>query len=220
MRLNFISEEHVGLFVVTLYLLTLYTLFLFCYLHKQPRTLPLAVRLLRALAAFVGALLGWLVVVMIILQGFVVVVSNFFADTSLGPHLTAMQEVVTWMFGTTFMLGAAYTLYYDEHVRVDVFYRLLSSTGRAWVNLLGTLVLLVPAMLTILWFGWDYVSASWKINESSNNDLPGLYVLKSMLIIMTVQMLIQAAVMVMESCLVIFGRLDDIPHPEHHKGGL
>lgn len=104
-----------------------------------------------------------------------------------------MQESVAFMHAGLFMLGIAYTLGSDGHVRVDILYQRLSRRGRAWVDLLGTLLLLVPVCLLILWLGWDYVLQSWRLKEGSREagGLGGVYLLKSLILIMPSLLLLQ-----------------------------
>ena len=65
------------------------------------------------------------------------------------------------------MLAAAYTLAAGDHVRVDIFYAAMSPRRRAWVDLLGTLILLAPFCIFLIWSSWDYVATAWAIRESS-----------------------------------------------------
>ena len=87
----------------------------------------------------VGRAISWLTLCMVLVTFLVVVLRYAF---NLG--WIAMQESVTYMHALVFLLGAAYTLKHDGHVRVDIFYRRLGERGRAWVDLLGALLLLWP----------------------------------------------------------------------------
>src|SRR5210317_1097254 len=78
-----------------------------------------------------------------------------------------LQESVVWMHAVVFMLGAAYTLQQDEHVRVDIFYRDMTERRRAWVNLLGVLLFVLPLCCFLVFTSFDYVMASWRIREVS-----------------------------------------------------
>ena len=96
-----------------------------------------------------------------------------------------MQESVVWMHAAVFMLAAAYTLKLDEHVRVDIFYRKLDDRRRAWVDIVGTLLLLFPMMIFLIATSWDYVHQSWLIQERSREagglPFPFVPVLKSVI---------------------------------------
>lgn len=106
----------------------------------------------------------------------------------------ALQEATLYLHAALFMLGMAYTLSLDEHVRVDIFYRQWPPKRRALVDLLGTLLLLTPLCIAILALSWDYVARSWATGEGSADagGLPFLYVLKTLLLVMPVLLLLQA----------------------------
>ena len=70
-----------------------------------------------------------------------------FAQAVIDAGLIWVQESVVWMHAVVFMLGAAYTLRDEEHVRVDVFYRNMSPQRRAWVDLVGVIVFLIERLL-------------------------------------------------------------------------
>ncbi len=122
----------------------------------------------------------------------------------------AMQESITYLHALVFMLGAAYTLEQGGHVRVDIFYQKFSEKGRAWVNLLGTALLLYPLMIFIAWISWDYVSESWKVMEGSREagGLPGVFLLKTLLLLMPVAVMLQGLALMLRSLAVIRGKQD------------
>lgn len=155
-----------------------------------------------------GRLIAWLTLSMVIVT-FVVVVLRYLFDTG----WIAMQESITWMHALVFMLGAAYTLRHDGHVRVDIFYQKFGPRGRAWVDLLGTLLLLLPVMLFVLLMSWDYVATSWELRESSPEagGLPGLFLLKSAIPLMAALLLLQGVSLALRSLLVILGHEEDAP---------
>jgi len=113
-------------------------------------------------AELIGSAVAWLTIFMVV-GTFVIVVLRY----AFGLGWIAMQESMTWMHAMIFMLGAAYTLKRDEHVRVDIFYRGLSTRHKAVVDLAGTILFLFPVTAFIVISSWDYVSISWVIRESS-----------------------------------------------------
>ncbi|BAZ92766.1 hypothetical protein TspCOW1_23780 [Thiohalobacter sp. COW1] len=159
-------------------------------------------RALETLAEAVGRLVAWLTVAMVLVM-FAVVVMRYAFDFG----RIWIQESVTWMHAAVFMLGAAYTLRHEGHVRVDIFYRRFSPRTRAWVDLLGTLVLLLPVTLYLLWTGWDYVADSWAMREGSlqTGGLPAVYLLKSALLAMPALLLIQGLAMLLLRLATILG---------------
>src|SRR3954471_11153216 len=93
----------------------------------------------------------------IVLTGFSVVLMRYV----LGLGSLWLQESVVYAHAALFLLAAAWTLKEGGQVRVDVFYASASPRARAWVDLLGALLLLMPFALTIIWFAIPYVERSW-----------------------------------------------------------
>ena len=118
-----------------------------------------------------------------------------------------MQELVTYMHGILFTSAAAYTLARDEHVRIDVFYAKFGARGKAWVNLLGGLFLLIPTCLVIAYFSFSYVADSWKILESSNESggIPGNFILKTFILVFVTLVALQGVAIILRSGLILFG---------------
>lgn len=81
----------------------------------------------------------------------------------------AWLEIQWYLFAAMVLLGASLTLRLNEHVRVDILYTQLSERGKEWLDLLGTLLFLLPSMLLIAWFAWPFFMQSWSIQESSMN---------------------------------------------------
>jgi TRAP-type mannitol/chloroaromatic compound transport system permease small subunit len=88
-----------------------------------------------------------------------------FIGTDLSSN--AFIEGQWYMFSLLFLLGAAWTLDRDEHVRVDVFYGTASPRTKAWIDLLGSVFLLLPFCLWAVWMSWPAVVNSWTVLEVS-----------------------------------------------------
>ena len=95
----------------------------------------------------------------------------------------ALQESYQALHATAFLLAGAWVLRRDEHVRVDVWYRGRSVAVKAWVNLLGALLLLLPVCGFIVWASLDYVAAAWRVLEGSRQPggLPGVFLIKTLI---------------------------------------
>jgi TRAP-type mannitol/chloroaromatic compound transport system permease small subunit len=81
----------------------------------------------------------------------------------------AIQELEWHLFSIIFLLGSAYTLKHNEHVRLDIFYnsKFMNETTRAWFDVLGTLLILLPFCLLIIVSAWPFVTQAYIHNETS-----------------------------------------------------
>lgn len=165
-------------------------------------------RRLDQLSEWTGRGIAWLTLGMVLVTFAVVVLRYLF---NIG--WIAMQESITYMHALVFMLGAAYTLRHDGHVRVDIFYQKFGPRGRAWVDLLGTLLLLMPVTIFITWISWEYVASSWELHEGSRETggLPWVYLLKTAIPLMAILMLLQGLSLGLRSLLVLLGHEEDAP---------
>ena len=107
---------------------------------------------LQRISETTGTAIAWLTLPMVF-GTFIVVVLRYAFDLG----FIWMQEGVVWLHAAVFMLAASYALRHDAHVRVDIFYRKMTPRGRAIVDVLGTLLLLLPMSIFILAASWDYV---------------------------------------------------------------
>ncbi len=162
-------------------------------------------RFLDAVSIKVGHAASWLTLLMVLVT-FVIVVMRYVFDMG----LIWLQESLTWMHAAVFMLGAAYTLQQEQHVRVDIFYRKMSDKQRAWVNLLGVLVFVFPMCAFFVYQSIDYVAAAWSIREVSRNSgglpYPFLPLLKSVLVIMPIAVALQGLSIALRAAAIIRGR--------------
>jgi TRAP-type mannitol/chloroaromatic compound transport system permease small subunit len=154
---------------------------------------------INTLNEWVGKTISWLTLLMV-LTTFIIVILRYIFDTG----WIAMQESVAYMHAFVFMLGAAYTLKHNAHVRVDILYQQCSNEGKAWIDCLGTLFLLLPVTIFIIWSSWEYVSDSWKIQESSRNSggLPGVFLLKTTILLMAGLLILQSIALFLENLLI------------------
>ena len=160
--------------------------------------------LLDRISDFVGRAAAWLTLLMVIVT-FVVVVMRYVFDAG----LIWVQESVVWMHAVVFMLGAAYTLREEEHVRVDVFYRNMSPRRRAFVDLTGVIIFLLPLCAFLGWNSFDFVVQSWKIGEMSRESgglpYPLVPLLKSVLLLMPVAVALQGLSLGLKSLKILRG---------------
>lgn len=139
---------------------------------------------------WLGKIAKWAVLATVLITFLVVVLRYGF--TAL--YSIALQESAMYFHAMIFMLGAAYTLKHDAHVRVDIFYQNFSQQKQAWVNILGAVFLLIPICIFIAWVSADYVLDSWKNLESSREagGLPLVFILKSLIPLLAIALLLQA----------------------------
>jgi len=161
------------------------------------------VRLIDATNQRIGSAVSWLTVAMVVIMATIVALRYVF---NLG--WIAMQESVGYLHAIVFMLGAAYTLKCNEHVRVDIIYQHCKPKARAWIDFFGTLFLLMPVCSFIAWSCWDYTIASWAIREGSREagGLPGVYLLKTIIPVMAGLMLLQGISLALRNFLVLIGQ--------------
>ncbi len=130
---------------------------------------------------------------------FVIVVMRYVFDAG----LIWLQESVIWMHAVVFMMGAAYTLQQEDHVRVDIFYRTMSVKGRAWVDLAGVIFFLLPLCAFLAWKSFDFVAASWSLREASRESgglpYPLIPLLKTVLLLMPVAVALQGGALLLRS---------------------
>ncbi len=146
--------------------------------------------LLDRISEATGRATAWLTLFMVLVT-FVVVVMRYVFDAG----LIWVQESVTWMHAVVFMVGAAYTLCHEEHVRVDIFYRTAGARRRAWIDAVGVVVFLLPLCAFLAIKSWDFVAVSWSMKEASRESgglpYPLLPLLKTVLVIMPVMVSLQ-----------------------------
>jgi TRAP-type mannitol/chloroaromatic compound transport system permease small subunit len=170
--------------------------------HTVTNTLARAVRAIDALSEWTGRGIAWLTLAMVLIQ-FVIVVLRYVFDW----NRIYIQESVVYLHALVFLLGAAYTLKNEGHVRVDIFYREMRPKGKALVNLFGTLLLLLPTFGFIFWTAWGYVLDSWAIMESSREagGIPAVYLLKTTMLVMAGLMLLQGLAELLRNLLTLTG---------------
>lgn len=128
-------------------------------------------RQLMPLARVIDKFSGWLGVVAswLVLLACLVSAGNATIRYLISYSSNAWLELQWYMFAGMVLLGAAYTLRVNEHVRVDLIYGMVTDRTRNWIDLLGGAVFLTPMCLVMIWFTWPWFVQSWTLNEVSNN---------------------------------------------------
>lgn len=147
-----------------------------------------------------GQLISWFNLLLVISVCLVVLLRYFLNLGSI-----ALQEAAMYFHALIFLGASGYTLKHQEHVRVDVFYRQMSSRSQALVNSLGTLFLLIPVCLFIGLMSWEYVVQSWVIMETSTDPggLPAVFLLKSLILFLVGTLFLQGIAELLRSVLLL-----------------
>lgn len=143
-----------------------------------------------------GRTFAWLSLGMVMLMFINVLMRYVFHSASVWQ-----QELVQFSFAILLLTTSGYTLFSDKHVRVDIFYQSLRKRHKAWINLVGSIVFLIPMALAIGYFSYDFILSSWQIKESSTeyNGMPGVYLLKTCLWVFTFTLLVQGTAIICKS---------------------
>ena len=144
---------------------------------------------LRSFIVLSGKAVAWLTLAMVLLTFTIVVLRYGF-----NMGWIWLQESLSYLHVVVFSVVAAWALQQDGHVRVDIFYAGMTPRNRARVDLLGTLIFLIPFCVFILIISWPDVANSWKLLESSREagGLPLVFLLKSLIMVMPALLLGQA----------------------------
>ena len=115
----------------------------------------------------IGSAIQWLALVMVVVGAFNAIARYTGRFTGASLSSNAYLELQWYLFSLIFLMGAAYGLNHDYHVRVDVLYARLGRRARAWIDLIGSALFLAPFAFVMLWVSWRPVANSWAILEIS-----------------------------------------------------
>lgn len=171
--------------------------------NHAPPLLALA-RVIDAVNARFGQACAWLTMFLVLGTAVVVVLRYGF-----GIGATALQEAVLYAHALVFMGAAAWVLQRNGHVRVDIFYQRFSPRHQALVEILGTLLFLLPVCLFLGWASWDYVSNSWSTLEGSSESggLKFVYLQKSIILVLVACLALQGISELIKGAYTLAGRL-------------
>ncbi|SDD57705.1 TRAP transporter small permease subunit [Kordiimonas lacus] len=166
------------------------------------RLLSFAAKLERISSA-IGRLAAWAIIALVLVIMTDVILRRWFVIGS-----TKLQELEWHLHGFLFLLclGWAYTK--NAHVRIELVSERLSARTRAWIELVGCILFLLPYVSAVLWFGYDYVSYSWAYNEASASPtgLPDRWIIKSAIVIGFAVLGIAAISRLLQAVVFLFGR--------------
>ena len=170
----------------------------------------------------VGEAALWLVLAMIVLQFLIVLLSKVF-----GISFTPLDESIWYLNGLIFMLGAAYTLLHDRHVRVDIIYRTASARYKAWIDFWACLLFIIPvACMTwglstglILDSWYNFSTNEWILEraDGSPSSLPLIAPYKTIIWLYALLIALQALSEAGKAWLYLSGRASTYPLPKDEE---
>lgn len=173
-----------------------------------------------------GRLAYWSTLLMIGIGAYNAIVRYLDRFSGLGLSTNTYIELQWYLFSLVFLVGAGYTLRHNAHVRVDVFYASRSRRGRAWINLLGTVLFLFPFCVLLLWMSWLKLSDGiWRPGELSP-DPGGLprFPVRLLIPLGAALLLLQGLAVLIRQIAILGGYLHDDDHqrqdPDQLREGL
>ena len=152
----------------------------------------------------IGSAIQWLALVMVVIGAFNAIARYMDQYTGMSLSSNAYLDLQWYFFSLIFLMGSAYGLNHDYHVRVDVMYARLSRRARAWIDLTGSVLFLVPFAVLMFWISWGWVVRSWTILETSA-DPGGLprYPIKSVVLVSFLLLLLQALSQIVKNAAIL-----------------
>jgi TRAP-type mannitol/chloroaromatic compound transport system permease small subunit len=174
-----------------------------------------AIAIIDTISSSIGGAARWFALGLVIATATVVIQRYVFGYAS-----TKLAESVIYMHAFLFLFASASTLLSDGHVRVDIFYSKMSARGKAWVDLIGTYLALIPMNILILWASTGYMNSTWRILERSReaDGLPLVFALKTAIPLFAILMILQGISMAARAALTISGK-DAPPTPANASAG-
>lgn len=174
------------------------------------------VRTIDRITGALGKVIAWLALVMVLIGAYNAIVRYLgrFMSSNLSSNM--YLELQWYLFSILFLLGAGYALKEDAHVRVDVLYSRLSKRAQAWIDVIGSLLLLLPFCVFVLFVSWPSVRNSWSVKEMSP-DPGGLprYPLKAVILVCFALLMAQGiAELIRDVSILRRGSGEDEPDPE------
>jgi TRAP-type mannitol/chloroaromatic compound transport system permease small subunit len=172
--------------------------------------------LVDALNDRIGVVIRWMALIMVVVGAVSAVVRYFARSQGWTLNLTPATEMQWYLFSIIFLMGAAYGLRHDVHVRVDVMYERMPPKVQAWVDLVGTILFLLPFSFMMLYVSYPAVRSSWDIRETSP-DPGGLarWPIKMLIIVSFALLVLQGLSQLVKQIDVIRGTASEL---DHHEG--
>jgi TRAP-type mannitol/chloroaromatic compound transport system permease small subunit len=165
------------------------------------------IRIVDTINEKVGYYTSWLSTLLVLVVVYDVITRYVFNKSSV-----AVQEFEWHLFAVLFLMSSAYTLLKDEHVRVDLFYSKFDKKKQAWIDMVGTVFLLLPFVFVVLFSSLNYVESSFLLNESSPDPggLPMRYLLKAFIPLSFFLLILQGFSLLLKSLKIIVDKEKNI----------
>ena len=174
-------------------------------------------RAIDRLTSRLGRLISWLTLAMVLIGAYNAIARYLgrFIHANLSSNL--YLELQWYLFSLIFLLGAGFALKENAHVRVDVLYGRLRRRARARIDVIGSLLMLIPFCVFVLWVSWPSIRNSWLVREVSP-DPGGLprYPLKAVIIVAFILLLAQGVSQLLKD-IAVLRRRD--PEADEESGG-
>lgn len=121
-------------------------------------------RLIDGLTERVGRLAAWLVLAAVLISA-----GNAISRKAFSLSSNALLEAQWYLFGAVFMLGAAWTLKRNEHIRIDILSSRLPKRFRDWLEIIGHAFFLIPFALIHVYFSVPFFMSAFRSGEVSTN---------------------------------------------------
>ncbi len=159
--------------------------------------------LINRFSDFLGRLAAILFILLLFNVFYDVITRYVFNDVSIG-----MQEMEWHLYAAMFLLGVPYALRTEGHVRVDVIYERLSPRARAWIDIVGSVVLLLPFALLVGWYGVGFAHEAWALGERSGDPggLPYRWIIKAVIPFAFFSMAVSGIGLMLKSVNILLGR--------------
>lgn len=167
-------------------------------------------RVIDAITTVIGRSVVWLIFAAILISAGNAIMRKVWSMSS-----NAWLEAQWYLFGAAFMLGAAYTLKENEHIRIDIFYGARSRRTQHWIDLFGHVVFLLPFVALTAWMLWPYMMGAYRSGQISTNS-GGLIIWPARAILFAgfVLLTVQAISEIIKKIAILRGMMED-PFPFH-----
>lgn len=178
------------------------------------QALALIVRFISRFNILLGHFFSWFSLGIVLVCFSVVVLRYVFSSGSIW-----MQDLYVWLNAMMFMGLSGFALFNNSHVRVDIFYRPANIRRKAMVDMFGSLFFVAPFVTILVYWSLPYVLRSWRWMEGSANfgGMPGLYIVKSFILVFAFVIAIQALAMFLRGLLVLMNKQDLLPEEYRYQ---